>query len=440
MSRQDSVRPLRIASPCTMDWDLMSGNDRVRFCEHCQLSVHNIDLANGKQLKRLIARSGGRLCVSYRQPKPPDKSAIQKLHRIGRRASAIAAGAFSATLSITTAVGASANPRQASFPNEVATATHVTPEFFPDGSAKLYGIVYDPNGAVISGAAVTATNTNTGQVFYAFTGGDGQYRFERVTPGSYILAFSLSGFDTSSVPNFVVRAGDNNRLDHTLGIAPVEAEVNVVAETLTGAVAISVEVEPIVQAAANDDLEAVQTILLGHVDANLRDKATRYTALEHAVQNGNREMVQVLLWAKADINARDNSGQTVLMQLGESTTAEIVWDLINNGAKIDLHDDEGDTALISVAEVNNVEALKVLLDAGAKVNQTNKAGRTALMIAAEHGLVHNVRALILGGANVNARDREGKSALMYALENNEAASVRLLKSNGAIEFEAPNKQ
>ena len=67
MSDRDFSHPLRITSPCNVSWDSMIGNDRVRFCEHCQTAIHNLDLSNRKQIRRLIARSEGRICVSYRQ-------------------------------------------------------------------------------------------------------------------------------------------------------------------------------------------------------------------------------------------------------------------------------------------------------------------------------------------------------------------------------------
>jgi len=443
MSARDSAPQLHIASPCSVDWDSMIGNDRVRFCEHCQLTVHNIDFASKKQIKRLIARSNGRLCVNYLASAPP-KPPAPILYKIGRRTSVIAASAFSATLSISSAVAASANLKQTRLPNETAfAASVVNPVRTAGGTAKLYGSVFDPNGTAVNGASVTLTNSETNEGFISYTSGNGLYQIEGVTPGTYRLAVSARGFDTSDVPNLVIRAGDNNRIDQTLSLASDQAEeagVNGRLVRMGGAMAVTVVTDALVKAAMDDDLEAVQTILLSRSDANTRDKDSQFTALERAVQNGNREIVQVLLWNKADINGRDNTGQTVLMQLGENTTGEIVWDLINAGAKVNLRDQEGDTALISIAEENNVEALKVLLDAGAKVNETNNEGKTALMIAAENGLVHNVHALILAGANVNARDKEGKSALMYALEDDHKAVVRLLKAHGAIEFEAPEKQ
>lgn len=439
MSARDSAPPVRIASPCAVEWDSMIGNDRVRFCEHCQLSVHNVDRASRKQIKRLVARSKGRLCVNYRQP-VPQKLPTPILYKIGRRTSVIAASAFSATLSITSAV-AGATLKQTSLPHEVAFATRANE--YVSGSGKLYGFVFDPNGAVITGASVLLTNAETGDVTYSYTNGAGEYRFEGVAPGTYHLKINpQKGFAESDVPNLVIRANDNNRIDQTLSIAPVEAEVTVVEKlvSLGGAMAIVLPSNPLVKAVTEDDLEAVQLALLGTPNVNARDQATNYSALERALSNGNREILQVLLWAKADVNSRDRDGQTPLMMIGEDTTSEMIWDLINAGAKVNLRDHDGDTALITVAEVENVEALKVLLDAGAKVNETNNDGATALIVAAKADLVHNVRALILAGANVNARDKEGKSALMYAIDDDHKAVVRLLKAHGAIEFEAPEKQ
>ena len=448
MSDQDLSHQLRITSPCSVNWDSMIGNDRVRFCEHCQTAVHNLDLTSRKQVRRLIARSEGRVCVSYRQPAAETTriSATPILHKIGRRTAKIAAGAFSASLSISSAVAATAPLKETAQRNDVVFAALVNQPLTSSDTGALYGFVYDPNGAAISGASVTAMNFGTNDSLHTFTGSDGHYRLEGLKPGSYLLQVKSRGFDSSDVPNIQVRAGDDNRIDQTLSIAQITAEVTITAsetsyrDVVSGGMTLSLPGDPFVKAAQEDNLEELRTLLLNRSDANVRDKITNATALDHAVQNGNREMVQVLLWAKADVNFRDSDGQTVLMLLTDKVTSELVWDLINAGAKVNARDNDGDTPLISIAETNNVDALKVLLDAGAKVNAANNEGETALMLAASNGIVNNVRALIMAGADVNARNKQGKTALMLASEANEAAVVRLLKTHGAIEFEAPEKQ
>lgn len=437
MSARNSALPIRIASPCEVGWDSMTGNDRVRFCEHCQLTVHNVDFITKKQLRRLIASSGDRLCVNYRQPAAP-VTPTPILYKIGRRTSVIAASAFSATLSISSVVAA-ANPKPASLANQHAVATHVANAFVASGYGKMYGLISNPSGEAIRGATVTLTSEG-GESYMSYTAGDGRYSIEGITPGTYKLTISAKGFEPSDVPNLVVRAGDNNRLDQTLSKTPSETEEVPVIERVSGAMVLIATSNPLVAAAQEDDLEEVKRILLTKPDVNARDSATHYTALERAVQNGNREMMQLLLSYKANVQAKDDSGESILMVIGEDTTSEVVWDLINAGAKVNLRDKDGDTALINIAQENNVEALQALLDAGAKVNDANNDGKTALMEAADNGLVHNVRALILAGANVNARDKEGKTALMYAIEEESKPVIRLLKAHGAIEFEAPEKQ
>lgn len=432
MTAKAASTQLRITSPCNMDWDSMIGNDRVRFCEHCQLSVHNLDLASRKQVRRLIARSGDRLCVSYSEPVPPRVPTVPILHKIGRRTSALAAGAVTATLGISSAVAAASNSKPNSFCHEVAAVTRVLDRLVSDGGATLKGTVSDPVGAVVPGTSVTLTNSTTGDERRTATGDDGQYIFSEVEPGTYTLKFERPGFATRVLTSIEVRTGDDNRFDTTFTVAEVTQ--------MAGGAMIVMPSDPLVRAAMLDDLEAVRAALATKPDPNVRDKETGTTALEFAVRNANREIIQVLLWAKVDVNARDQDGQTALMMMGDKVTNELVWDLIHAGAKVNHRDKDGDTALISAAESNNVDALRALIDAGAKVNAHNENGETALMIAASNGHVNNVRVLILAGADVNARDKDGKSALTYAIANDEPAVARLLKAHGAIEFEVQEKQ
>ena len=426
---------LTVSSPCLADWNSMIGNDQVRFCTHCNLKVHNLSLLTHSQIQRLVARANGRLCVRYHHDatgQPLSLPVPQKLHLISRRVSRIAAGAFTATLSVTSAVAQSSTSSQSGNWSPPAVAQQT--DRWSSG-ASIVGAIADQNGAVIPGATISISNAELQLALYASTGSNGQFKIEGLQPGVYQLRVEAPGFSPNQTDGVYLQANSETRADRTLSVATIEETV-VVEETnrvvTMGAVAMVAPANPFVRAAQEDNLDAL-TLLIAGTDVNLRDELSGTTALEHAVKNANREMVQLLLTAGAAVNAKNSAGETVLMMLGDEATSDLVWDLLNAGAEVNLRDKSGATALMQVASANNLEALKTLLDAGAEVNAKDKQGRTALMLAASEGLVNNVRALVLAGADINAMDENEMDALAHANESDHAAVIRFLKSKGAME-------
>lgn len=56
---------LTIASPCTVSWDSMKGDARVRSCDQCRLNVYNISEMSKTEAEGLIREKEGRLCVRF---------------------------------------------------------------------------------------------------------------------------------------------------------------------------------------------------------------------------------------------------------------------------------------------------------------------------------------------------------------------------------------
>ena len=66
MSRFDSpLNNIRIASPCSANWDEMYGNDRMRFCGQCKLNVYNLSGMTREEAESLVTNAEGRLCVRF---------------------------------------------------------------------------------------------------------------------------------------------------------------------------------------------------------------------------------------------------------------------------------------------------------------------------------------------------------------------------------------
>ena len=445
MAPKTFLKNLTVASPCVADWNSMTGNDQVRFCEHCSFEVHHLSAMTRSQAERLVARSNGRLCVQFIQDPNGGPVTIpvgQKLHHISRRVSQIAAGAFTAALSITSAIAQEST-------GVVVGGAGVPPATQPMArwalGASVLGTVTDQNGAVIPGATVSVSNEEFNLALYASTSLDGRFRIDGLRAGSYNVRIEAPGFAADESNGVYFSQNGETRMDRSLKVAAIEenSEIELNSETRFissgGAVAYIAPEHPFVRAAQQDDLETLAGLISG-MDVNLRDPRSNTTALEHAVRNANREMVQLLLSSGAKVNLKNSSGETVLLMFDGDATSDLMWDLINAGAKVNHKDDGGNTALMQAATADNLEALKALLDAGAEINAKNKPGRTALMLAASEGHVNIVRTLVLAGADINVIDEDKMNALAHAAANDHTAVVRFLKSKGVFETVAKVKK
>ncbi|MGA1984906.1 MAG: TonB-dependent receptor, partial [Candidatus Sulfotelmatobacter sp.] len=99
----------------------------------------------------------------------------------------------------------------------------------------INGSVTDPSGAVVAGAAVTATNVATAVVLSAVTTSDGQFAFQDLPLGAYKVSVKAAGFQVETVDNVTVVAGVSYTLPVKLkvgGAGTTAVEVSAAALTL----------------------------------------------------------------------------------------------------------------------------------------------------------------------------------------------------------------
>jgi hypothetical protein len=62
---ESPLNNIKIASPCSMNWEEMYGNERKRFCGDCKLNVYNLSGMTRDEAENLIMNTEGRLCVRF---------------------------------------------------------------------------------------------------------------------------------------------------------------------------------------------------------------------------------------------------------------------------------------------------------------------------------------------------------------------------------------
>ena len=98
-----------------------------------------------------------------------------------------------------------------------------------ESTGTLVGELVDPQGGVLPGVTVTLTNIKTGRVTSAVTDGSGNYRMA-VDPGTYKVAFELSGFARQEMPEVNVLLGRTFTVNATMKVGTLTEAVQVTAE------------------------------------------------------------------------------------------------------------------------------------------------------------------------------------------------------------------
>jgi len=205
---------IRIAAPCPVSWDKMTGDERVRHCQECKLNVYNLSDMTRAEAERLIASREGRLCVRfYRRADGTvlTRDCPRGLRALSERACRIAGAVLAAMMTVGTAVAKT-------------PASRTPPNQAQDDHAQL-GLdvtVVDPTGAVIPNASVELCNCKDHGRTPVNTDASGMAHFSGLAQGTYELVVRAKGFKSNQA-NVTVKK--MQQLQVKLKIAPTTTTI-----------------------------------------------------------------------------------------------------------------------------------------------------------------------------------------------------------------------
>jgi hypothetical protein len=96
----------------------------------------------------------------------------------------------------------------------------------------INGVVSDPSGAVVPGAAVELANSGTGITYKAVTSSGGEYEFLDLPIGKYVITVTAAGFKTEKIEDVPVSAGTTYTLPVKLSVTSTAQTIEVSANAL----------------------------------------------------------------------------------------------------------------------------------------------------------------------------------------------------------------
>lgn len=183
----------------------MTGDDRQRFCAHCERSVYNLSSMTKREADRLLQSTDGQVCT--RLFRRADGTVLTEDCPLGwnalkRRVSRVAGAALSAALTWHGAAFA-----QSPLPTQ--NGQQATDSSKDETGRVVSGTVTDPTGAVVPNTRVKLIEVTQGAEFRGVTGEDGAFRFSAVPAGVYRLTIEMTGFQTFAKDTLIL---SGNRL------------------------------------------------------------------------------------------------------------------------------------------------------------------------------------------------------------------------------------
>lgn len=197
------VNRLRVASPCSVGWDTMTGDERVRHCHSCQLNIYNTTEMTTAEVQNLIENHEGRLCI--RMYRRADGTVLTKDCPVGLRAvrarlGLVAGAAISAVFGLFSVSFSQQEAKPIYRENQVTIErTASTTQY-----SQISGSICDPNSALIPQATVKLYRKGEKEPIVSVADDNGAYIFNELTPGVYRFEASASGFKTKVKKNIRV--------------------------------------------------------------------------------------------------------------------------------------------------------------------------------------------------------------------------------------------
>jgi len=223
---------ITVASPCPVAWGDMTGDERKRFCNKCNLNVYNLSAMTKAEAESVITNTEGRVCARfYRRA---DGTVLTQdcpvgLRAIRKRASRATAAAFSALVSLFGGTATFAQPQQQPKDESKVEVQRTLRRY---GQAAVEGTIFDILHMTIAGAEVRLINEQTKREIITKTNESGRFRVTDLEQGIYTIRVLSPGFKRLEQLGLNISDDQALNLNMTLKVGEIVGELILLPETI----------------------------------------------------------------------------------------------------------------------------------------------------------------------------------------------------------------
>lgn len=223
------VNNLRVASPCSVGWETMSGNERVRRCHSCELNIYNIAEMTSKEVESLIVNREDRVCI--RLYKRADGTVLTKDCPVGfrayqKRAARFAGAALATILGLFSVSFGQKYNKKTVVDSQIIEIVRTINQNQP---SILSGVIKDPAGALIPSVEITIYKDKKKKLKIK-SNDDGIYKSPSLSAGIYILEVKSNGFKTYKIIQLNIKNNEQIELDIMLKVKNENMTVGIYTE------------------------------------------------------------------------------------------------------------------------------------------------------------------------------------------------------------------
>ena len=206
------VNNLRVASPCSVGWETMSGDERIRRCHSCKLDIYNISEMTKSEVENLIIKREERICIRlYRRI---DGTVLTKDCPVGFRAYQKRVARFAGAVLATVFGLFSASFGQKEDKKVVdASKVKIIRTVNQNQESILSGVIYDPSGALIPSVEINLYKKGRKKPLKINSDAEGNYNFKPLSSGIYAVEVKLQGFKKYKVVNLEIKDNEKSQFD-----------------------------------------------------------------------------------------------------------------------------------------------------------------------------------------------------------------------------------